>query len=143
MMRRMFFEPRLWCAAVLGIGLAVVPACGSQPKARAEGPAAVCPRSSLPKVDPQLLCLMERREDSERSGHPIAASPDAPIDVEVAIKGEVAPITAAGFPLHSLVPDSARGGLSPAQIRALVARDDVLFVQIPVPKNIEGVTRSN
>lgn len=79
---------------------------------------------------------MEKLEDSERSGHPIAASPDAPIEVAVAITGDIAPIVAAGFPLNSLVPNSARGGLSPAQIRALVARDDVLAVRLPVVENI-------
>ena len=80
---------------------------------------------------------MEKREDAERSGHPIAASPDAPIQVTVEIKGDVAPIVAAGFPLDSMVSNAARGGLSPAQIRALVAREDVLSVRLPVVDSIK------
>jgi len=124
-------------ARALGVILAVVPACGSRGPTRTEASAVACPRASWPKVDPELACIIEKREASERSGHPIAASPDAPIEVTVAITGEVAPIVAAGFPLNSFVSGSARGGLSPAQIRALVARDDVLAVRLPVVDNIK------
>jgi subtilisin family serine protease len=90
----------------------------------------------MDKVDLHLAAVLEQRDRADAEavarGHPDAAVlADSPIDVRVAFEGPFDPIAEAGFPLHSFVAGVARGGLSPAQIRKLVALPQVLFVSIP------------
>jgi subtilisin family serine protease len=56
---------------------------------------------------------------------------DSPIEVRVALQGSADSLATQGFPLYSLVPDVARGGLSPAQIRRLAAISNVLRIDLP------------
>jgi subtilisin family serine protease len=76
------------------------------------------------KVDPELWDLVLA---SERAGR----SRDAPIDVRVAFDGEVTALQDAGFPLYGPVPGVARGGLTPAQIRAVAKLPQVHSITLP------------
>jgi subtilisin family serine protease len=90
----------------------------------------------MEKLDPQLWTLLEQRERAHaqavtRNERDAVRLADAPIEVHVEFDGESEALRSAGFPLYGLVPGAARGGLSPAQIRALIALPQVHFVGIP------------
>lgn len=78
----------------------------------------------MQKVDPELWDLVLASERAGRSG-------DAPINVRVAFDGELIALQDAGFPVYGPVPGVARGGLTPAQIRALAELPQVHSVSLP------------
>jgi subtilisin family serine protease len=89
-------------------------------------------------VDLPLRNVLEERErqraDARAQGDADAAEQaDAPLLVRVHFTGNVAALTDGGFPLQEELAGVARAQLSPAQIRALDARDDVWLITQPQP----------
>lgn len=90
----------------------------------------------MDKIDRDLLDLLSERERTHanavaRNDAAAMAVRDAPIQVRVAFDGSAESLQASGFPVYSVIPDVAHGGLSSAQIRALAARPEVHQISLP------------
>jgi hypothetical protein len=92
----------------------------------------------MTKADLSLWTVLTERErllaDAQARGDDAALKhAERPIHVEVHFHGDLAPLIAAGFPLQRGYQGGASGQLSPSQIRALEARDEVHLISLPQP----------
>jgi subtilisin family serine protease len=93
------------------------------------------------KVDLPLWNVLTERERlradaASRRDDAAIAHAAGPIHVLVYFQGDLATLTAAGFPLAHSAPGLASGQLSPAQIQDLDARPDVQLISLPQPQRI-------